>query len=135
MSVFLRVRGSSFEDGLSIVLQFIDGFLDVIQGTMSLFLLWDGLELCWIPSSREFLDGRDIHDSVVQMLNDGVHLPFQKDLVCVHTVTSQDAATGLWDMFLNERQHLIAGFGCSDGGRDDSCCQARLVGQRKWKGN
>jgi hypothetical protein len=77
---------------------------------MGLLLLRDLLKLAGKPSPGKLLDSRDIHNAVMQVLDNRSHLAFEKDLVGVDTVTGQDAMTRGGDVGFDELEDLGACF-------------------------
>lgn len=64
------------------------------------------------------LEGRDVHDAVVQVLYDGGHVALQEHAVHVHAVAGQLRGLVV-SVSLDERQHLrgfqvIGGWDCSE---------------------
>lgn len=87
---------------------------------------WGGRELARVPAAGELLDGRDVDDAVVQVVDDGPHLALEKDLVRVDTVACQDPDAWVWDVALDEGEDLGAGVGGRDLGGEDCGGQAGL---------
>jgi hypothetical protein len=60
---------------------------------------------CWIPSFAELLDGADIDDAIVEMVNQTRHALAQKLTIHVHRVAAQRSPLGL-GVLLQKCQHL-----------------------------
>lgn len=117
----------SLEHCAAVVLQLGDRLLDIIQCPVRSLLGWGGRKLARVPAAGELLDGRDVDDAVVQVVDDGPHLALEEDLVCVDSVAREDPDAWIWDVALDEGEDLGAGVGGRDLGGEDCGGQAGLV--------
>ena len=96
--------------------QLLDGFTNVVEGPMGLFLFWR--LATGTPTPDEFLQSRNIDHSIVQQRRDFGHVRLEEFAVFPDGIAAErDDARG--DVFFDERERLSGGLFEGGGGGAD----------------